>query len=134
MCLFLAETCFFRASALAAELSICTVVGSNAIPLSGQGFLTDISQNNLRIQHTYFAQSNSAMYSDSTDEVAIIDCFLVLQTIGVPLLGIIQPEVEFLVSLHQTQSAARKRIETGIKLDENEGTRDQHLPSLRHSS
>ncbi len=55
------------------------------------------------------------MYSDSPEEVAMIVCFLVLQTTGVPFMAIIQPEVDFLVSLHPPQSASTwARMDLGV--------------------
>ncbi len=106
MCLFLVETCLFIASPYAARLSICTVAGSQIIPLSGQGSLVSISQKSLCIQRACLAQLNSAIYFDSADEVGIIDCFRALQTIGVPLMVIAQLEIDFIVSLHPPQLAS----------------------------
>jgi len=89
ICLFLAETCWFDASATAAVLSTKIVVASNFVSFSDHVSLVDISQNNLRIQVVCFVQSNKAIYFNSAEEVAIIICFCVLQTIGVPLMAII---------------------------------------------
>ena len=106
MCLFRAETCLFCASAAAAVLSILIVVASNLCTFSAQRSLVDISQNKLRSQLVCFTQLYSAIYSDSADEVAIIDCFRDRHTIGMPLMAVIQPEVDLRVSLHPPQSAS----------------------------
>ncbi len=68
-------------------------------------FIACLSQNILCIQLNCFTQSNKAIYYACPLKVAVSVFFLVVQITRVPWIEMIQPEVNFRVSLQPPRSA-----------------------------
>ena len=92
MCFPLAEICLLVASDFSAVLSIKTLLPSKLMSLR-QGSLFATAHYNLRLQVICFPHSDNAIYSESTEDNAIIVYLLVRDEIGVPLMVITEPVV-----------------------------------------
>lgn len=99
ICLFLSEDLRFRTIDKTVEISVNIDTGY-IFGSSDKMFSCRSSQNNLRNQFRVLPQYESAMYSASREESAIVDCLLVVQSTGASFTFTRIPVVDFLVSRH----------------------------------
>ena len=100
-----------------------------------QGSFLATSQYNLPFKVICFLHSDSAMYSDSAEGIAVIVCVLVLHTLGAPLIVIKKPVVDLCVPLDPPQSVSTQTaIEYGLIVWRIEDISDLTYRSLRRTA